>query len=1020
MKSRFTGILTLFFAFMIQFSFAQEKTITGTVTSADDGLPLPGVSVVVEGTTKGTQTDLDGKYSINVSQGEKIVFSFLGMTNQVITVGASNVVNVKLVPETTLIEGVSVEGYRTMTKPRSTSAVTSLTSEKFENRPNVSFMQNLQGQVPGLMMGQTSGQPGTGKMEIIIRGLSSLNGSTEPLYVIDGVPTNSTQFRNLSSSDIESVTILRDAAGTSVYGNRGANGVVMITTKRGGFDSSLSVSYNGMTGVSFLPSDNYNMSNSQQLLAIQKGYGAGMGANMTDEEIANFPINTDWKDVFFRHSTVTSHDLSLRSGSKNLANYTSIGYMEQEGIVPTTDFKRVSVRSNFNGKTDNGKFVYSSQIYGSYSKRNQLLEETSTAIRNNIVQNPLHGAMIGMPMLPADAYPTGRDLFESLGSAAVGEGNNIYILQDILRKGTLPNYFVEKRLMFNVSADYKITDEFSIRSKTGIDYTMSDRLNARAPHSFLALVVAAQNEEEYGGHELQSNEQNVNITQITSIDYEKTFADKHTVNVGFYTEYMKAHNLFKSYTQNGLDPRQYVPGAGTGYIPFNPATPNSYLPSVGAAELVAGTFSYFGLADYDYDERFGFSGSLRRDASYRFTEDKQWGTFWSVGGRWNIDKESFMSNTPFNMLKLRVSYGKQGNQNIAGASIYAANNLTRNLTTLATGYGNQPAWAVSSIANPLLMWEELYHFNAGVDFAVFNNRLEGNLDFYRKTTEKMFIANPVSGVIGAGQTASFNSGSMRNTGIETLLRYRIISNKDLNVSIFGNLAYNKNEIIELAGQTEMRLGSTQIHYAGEMAYQYYGVPYVGVNRANGEMLFLDINGNLTETPTDDDRRRLGKSPVPVYSGGFGFNADYRGFFMDVNFVFFADVWKLDNNLYWYYNPSYAVDSNVSSDLLNAWTPENPTGFPSLTAVNTGLDSEFSDRYFADASYLRLRNAMIGYSFSPESLKGIGLNSLKLFVQAENILTWTKWRGFDPEGFNASTLGGFPTPKSYSFGVNLEF
>lgn len=1020
MRSKFKWILTLTLAFLMQFSYAQEKTITGTVT--ESGQPLPGVTVLVKGTNSGTQTDFDGKYSIRASVGQTLEFSYIGMTTKTAVVGSSNTVNVVLEEDVTLLSEVVLvsEGYRKTTKPTSVSAVATVTAEEIENRPNFSFLQSLQGQVAGLNIAQVSGQPGSGRIDVFIRGVASLTGSSTPLYVIDGVPTTLSDFRGINPNDIDTFTILKDAAATAQYGNRGANGVIMITTKRGKFDQPLKFQYNGMTGVSYLPDENYNMSNARQLLTLQNRAGVGFGSTLSEAEIQAWDINTNWKDEFFRTGLTQSHDIALSSGGQNISSYVGLGYFEQEGLVPTTDFRRFSLRANINGKSSNDKFRFNTVIGLTHSKRNQLDEETNAGITANVVQNPLHGALTALPNLRPDLYRNGREVFEGIGTD-FQNGRNIYVLQDILRNNNLPSFINEIRANFNLDLSYKLTDALSVNSKSGFDYLQTNRVFARAPQSYLAIVVAFTRGEEFGGFEDQTHLRDFNFTQITSLNYDKTFNDKHTINAGLFVEYLKAHQYFTSQRQNGLDPRTYAPGAGTGAIPFNPAAPNSYLPSRGASEAIAGMFSYFGLFDYDYTQRFGFSATVRRDASYRFVDDYKWGTFWNVGGRWNIDKESFMANSPFSMLKLRASYGTQGNANITGSnSIFSASQLTRDLNVFGAGYGNVPGLFVGQIANRNLRWETIEQTNIGLDFKLNNNRLEGTFDVYDRRTKDLYLSTPQSAIVGAGSAQFANVGELQNKGFEAMLRYNILKDSDLKLSVYGNTAYNKATILSLGAEDQIGTGS-QVNIVGDLPFQWNYAPYLGVNSANGNMIFLDINNNVVEDIGQEDRRLTGKNRLPTFSGGFGFNADYKGFFLDAQFVYATDVWVFDNNLYWYSDPTTLANYNVVSELMNAWTPANPnSGIPSLTASNYGLDADFSDRFLTDTSYLRLRNVIFGYNFSSEVCKSLGFSNIKLFVQGENFLTWTKYRGFDPEGFNSTVLGGFPTPKTFTMGVNLNF
>src|SRR5690554_4270117 len=668
MKSRFTGILTLFLAFFIQFSFAQEKTVTGNVVSEEDGLGLPGVNVTVQGTTRGVQTGLDGEFSITVSEGEKLVFSFTGMTTQVITVGSGSVINVTMKADN-ILDVVSVEGYRTTSKPLSNVAAVTVTAKTIEGRPNASFIQTLQGQVPGLNISTGSGQPGANST-VILRGYGSINGNVEPLYVIDGVPLTVDNFRSLNPNDIESVSVLKDAGATAIYGNRGANGVIIVTTKRGDFSTDLQIKYNSMFGFNTLQDNKYNVMNSQQILAMEKSMGQGFGNTLTDDEIANYAFSTDWKDVLFRTGTSQSHVLSLTSGGKNTASYTSLGYYNIEGILENTALNRFNFRSNTSGKTTDGKFTYNTSFTANFSKNNEIWGAGSGSVN----LNALLGAMQGLPYISPSWYVNGPQLHAMYTGAdnpyGVGVGNlalTPLMLMDQFR--TFVYDTNEIKSIANLQGAYKITDDLTIGTSFGADFTETQFLLHRRPDNFTELLFQAANEE-YLGYQTENTIRNILLNSTTRLNYNKTFAEKHTIDVSAFVEYFKAHAKSMQYTQNGLDPKLSAPGAGTGFIPHDPTggNPELYVPEVAAGKSTAGLFSYFATADYDYNKRYGFAASIRRDASFRFATTNRWGTFWSVAGRWNIDQEDFMANSGFQMLKLRASYGTSGNQNIDGQS----------------------------------------------------------------------------------------------------------------------------------------------------------------------------------------------------------------------------------------------------------------------------------------------------------------------------------------------------------------
>ncbi|TRW25123.1 SusC/RagA family TonB-linked outer membrane protein [Flavobacterium zepuense] len=1023
MKSKFTWIFTLLLAFFIQFSFAQEKTVTGTVVD-DANMPVPGANVKVEGSSNGVQTDFDGKFSIQASAGQKLVITYVGMNDQVVTVGAGSTIPPVVLKSGIDLGGVVVEGYRTTARPRSNVAVTTISSETIEGRPNVSFIQSLQGQIPGLNISTGSGSPGSAQTSVILRGLGSLSGNTEPLYVIDGVPSNLLNFRTINGNDIESVSVLKDAGATSVYGNRGANGVIVVKTKRGSFDSGLKIRYSGVTGFTTLQDHHYQIMSGQQLLTLERLKGSGLGATggvdntpMTDAEIAAAP-NTNWQDVFFRTGISQDHSLSFSQGSKNTNSFVSLGYFEQDGIVPNTDIKRISLRSNFTGKSSNEKFNYTTNLYAGYSRRNELEAETRSqtdpTFAGNVLQNPLQGMLSSLPYLDPAVYQNGRQLFDDFGQPSFGA--TPYMLMDYIKN--IYNQYNEVKLLFNGSASYKLTDDLTAGVNGGIDFTENQRVFARLPQSYLAIVSAeAGGYADFPGLETQSTTRDFSFNGNARLNYNKVIADKHTIDASLMTEYYKAHYKANGFTTIGLNSRTYAPGSGTGYVPFSAATPNLFNRTVNSSKLEAGLFSYFGMFDYDYDSKYGLGVSVRRDASYRFVQDNQWGTFWSVSGRWNLDREKFMEGSTITELKLRGSIGTAGNQNIGGESPYALPNLSRALYSTTTGYNNQPGLVISQLANPTIQWETTSQANIGVDF-VWNKRVRGTVDVYRKYTKDLFQGVPVSAINGQYLLNS-NYGNMENKGIEALLAYDIVKGQDFNLTISANGSYNRNRLKNQPTENQF-LGDVQIQSNDQIAFQYYTVRYAGVNPSNGNALYYDANGTLTENSVAADRVATGKSPIPVYQGGFGFNADYKGFYASAQFTFVADVWRFDYDLQNLQDPTSIGTFPQSTDQNRAWTPDNPnTDIPSIFATNTANDA-LSDRFLRDSSYLRLKYATVGYNVPSKFLDQTFLSSVRVYAQAENFLTWTKWRGFDPESNAASTFGGYPTPRVFSFGVDLQF
>jgi TonB-linked SusC/RagA family outer membrane protein len=1039
MRSKFKWIFTLLVALTMQFSWAQERTVTGVVSDATGS--LPGANVVVKGTTRGTQTDIDGKYSIQAKTGDVLIISFVGMTESSVTVGSSNTIDVKLQEGVKLAE-VVIDGYKTTTKKKASVAQTTVTAEAFEGRPNVSFLQSLQSQVAGLNIASASGSPGSSKIDVVLRGYGSVNGNPDPLYVIDNVVSNSVVFRSLNPEDIESITVLKDAGATAIYGNRGTNGVLVITSKKGKYNSKLQVRYSGSTGYSELQQNDYHILNAKQELTLEKQLGVGYasqahdGLGLSDDDIAQWDVNTNWQDYFFRTGVTQSHNISFTQGGENMSNFTSISYFDQEGIVPTTYFKRFTFRSNFTGKSSNDKFTYFTNFTGSYSKRHQLQQETSSGLNANVVQNPLQGLLASMPWVDPSRYVNGQRIWDEFYlnlpeyNDSEDAENDLYqapmALLDYIGPNNIPNEYNEIKLLLNASGTYKFTDHLRLSSTAGIDFNESKRLFARAPQSFLARAVAESNGSEFGGIEDISHARDFGFVWTNRLNYVRTFSDKHTIDASFFTEYSKYHYATASQRQDGLDPRTWSFGAGTGYVDYDPAN-DFYRSTHSASKATAGLFSYFATADYDYNAKYGIVATIRRDASYRFIDDNKWGTFWSISGRWNIDEEKFMDNSSFDQLKLRASYGTTGNQNLATAGygvnpLYLVPNLFKDLTDTGGGYNGDPsAIFVAQIANRDIQWETTAQLDLGFDLT-WKKSLQATVDFYQKTTTDLFADDFVSGTNGIYSLQANTDAKLLNTGVEVSVKYDIFRKGDFRLDVYVNGSYNKNEWKDLVyppGETNIFQGNVA-QANGQPLNAFYLVPYVGVNKENGNLLFLAADGSLTETPGDEDRRFIDKNFIPTYQGGFGFDANYKGFFVNANFSFVADIARFDFDLANLSAPEIIGQYPGTTDFLDAWSSTNTdSNYPSLTATNTTFDG-ISDRFLRDASYVRLKNLVFGYEVPKKYLDKTFLSGVKVYMQGENLMTWTKWRGFDPENLNASSQGSYPSPQTVSFGLDVQF
>lgn len=912
------------------------------------------------------------------------------------------------------IDEVVVTGYRTTTLKKAVTTVTTISSETIENRPNANVLNTMQGQAAGVNIASGSGQPGS-KPSVIIRGISTINGSSDPLYVIDGFPSNSDSFAALNPNDIESLSILKDASAISEYGSRGSNGVILITTKGGKFNQKLSLKYSTILGVSTLQDPKYKYASSNEILTLQKRFGVGLGSTLTQQQIDEFAINTNWRDVFFQPAMTQGHDLAITSGGENANSYTSFGYYNQDGILKTTNLKRFTVRNNIDGRSTNRRFKYSLNTGVGYNKNNIANNLGTGAVNRNYIL----GAFAGAPYLDANLYQPGNG---AQVFALYNQGGLLYtplFLQDKLANyDTLTD---NVRLDMAASASYKITEELTASMRTSGQYLGSNFFQAEYPTSFNALLFKGNNL--YAGFEDNNSQKEFLFNNLYSLRYDKKIG-VHTFGLQGNGEYNFSQLSGLNIRRNGLLPKTYVPGSGVGYQGYDGSANNPYVPQTAQFKGKLSLISYFASFDYDYDGKFGILATGRRDGSSVFAEDRQFGNFWALGGRINL--ESFIDNDNIQMLKLHGSVGTAGNQRfLSGAlgtfgtagTVYQTTNPPRYADVFALGnnvYNGQQGYT-ATFGYPDLRWETTKNIDVALDFDLFR-RLSGTVGVYEKTTTDLFLATPQSPVLGATSITQNSPVSIQNRGVEVDLKYALIKNERMQLSVRGNGSYNKNTV--LSPLPEIDGGLTTIK-DGASLYEYKVYEYAGVNQANGNLLYVDRNGNLTETPVDADRQLTGKNYLPKFQGGFGFDFKYEGFFATTSFAFVQDIWRFDYDLSGYLTPSNLSNFNVSSDLLNAWTSTNTnTNIPSLTA-NLGAQGS-SDRFLRDASYVRLRNAQIGYELPKRFYYGTPITNLAVTFQGENLVTWTKWEGFDAESNRASDQYQYPTPRIYTLGLSVKF
>jgi TonB-linked SusC/RagA family outer membrane protein len=585
---------------------------------------------------------------------------------------------------------------------------------------------------------------------------------------------------------------------------------------------------------------------------------------------------------------------------------------------------------------------------------------------------------------------------------------------------TYKNSNQETRIDLATELSYEFVDGLTGRVRTSGQLLQNRFHQAEFPGSFNALLFLAPGQV-FGGFEDIDERREFLFNNLFMLDYNKEFG-KHTINVSAASEYNHSRLTTNTIRQRGLDPKLFVPNTGAGYIGDTSAN-DFYVPQISALQLRNDLISYFTTFDYDFNNKYGLVASYRIDGSSRFIEENQWNNFWSLGGRWNIDEENFMQSLNFiNVLKLRGSIGTSGNQRIVEGSIFAGINPpafadiypgTNNAYNNGTGYG-------LTLGFPALKWETTKQYNIGVDFELLRGRIRGSFDHYNKKTIDLFISEPLVPATGATSLTKNSRAFVINKGFELSIGYDVVKNNNLTFTVRANGSSNDNEVGGIIANNGSIITGNLITKNGGSIREPFVYHYLGVNPVNGNLLFEDIDGKPTEAPKAADRKPLGKNQYPKYQGGFGFDLDYKGFFVSSTFTFAQNVVRYDFDLSSLYSPGNIGTFTVTDDLLNAWTTTNTaTNVPSLKAGNLSAQN-LSDRFIKDASYVRLRNAQIGYRVPKAFLAKTFLTDVSFTLQGENLFNITKWQGFDPESSRVADQYQYPTARQFTFGVDLKF
>ena len=1028
-------LLLLFFVLLTTGSFAQTFTLKGLVTSAKDGQPLTGVTVVVKGTTRGSITDVEGKYSINIKNGDIVTFSFMGMDTKSVPVTTNQkVLNVVLTENIQHIDEVVVIGYGTQKKSVVSGAITSVKASDIESSPISRIEQALQGRTSGLTIASSSGSPGAGAT-VRVRGTTSINGS-DPLYVVDGVLVDVGGIDYLNQSDIESIEVLKDAASAAIYGTKAASGVILITTKKGK-SSGLSVEYNGYYGTQ-APARKLNLLNATQYATLRNESSIAAGGSILFPNPQSLGVGTDWQGTIFNNNAkIENHELSVSGGNDKSTYYASFGYFKQEGIVATdvSKYDRLSIRFNSSHKIKKWLSFGNNIAYSHIHSQGGLGTNTEFGgpLSSAINLDPITPAVVTDPTAaaksPYSTFPVYRD------SKGNPYGISSYVGQEMTNplayiKTQNGNYGWSDNLVGNVYAEIEPIKGLKFRSSIGA------KLAFYGGESFTPLFY------------LSATQSNITTTSYNrNTNYGLMWNWDNTAS---YTRSFGKHN-FSVLAGTGAQAKSATGLSGTYLgLPVNTFSDASMNYSLANVNKIAGGWenqpytlsSYFGRLTYDYAGKYLFTGILRVDGSSRFGSNNKYGQFPSVSIGWNPYLEDFWpKNDIVNTLKIRGSYGVNGNDNIGDFAYVSTIGGGRNYV-----FGNNGVvigYSPNAPSNPDLKWEQTTQTNIGFDATLFKN-FSLTFDVYEKKTTGMLLQVQLPMYIGANGQPWGNIADMQNKGVELELGYHA-QVEGVKVDLKANGSYLQDKVTYLGSDKQYLTGATfqassyEISRTaiGQPIGEFYGFVTDGLfqtqadvnnyksstgvviqpNAKPGDFKYKDLDGDGKITSAD--RTYIG-NPTPDFTFGFTANVSYKNF----DLLFFGQG-VAGNKIYQGLRRLDILTANYSTAALGRWTgPGTSNSYPRLT--DNDLNGNFtnpSSFYLENGSYFRIKTLQVGYTFSNGLIKKVGLSKARLYVSCNNLATFTKYTGYDPEiggGSYGIDRGIYPQARSFMLGVNVSF
>ncbi|MEE0119518.1 MAG: TonB-dependent receptor, partial [Bacteroidaceae bacterium] len=972
-----------------------QTVITGTVVSAADGEPLIGASVKVKGEKAAAVTDMNGKFKIRTEAGKTLVFSYIAM--ETMERPAKNGMLVKMQTAEEMMDELVVTGYGSAKKLGSlVGSVVTVDNKKMEKAVTPNFTDALAGQVSGLSVLTSSGDPSK-SASIRLRGINSINSSSTPLFILDGAPISSTMFNTLNPSDIQNITVLKDAASTAIYGSRAANGVIVITSKKGKLNEKANLVVKGQYGFSTPVSDGLQMMNSQQYIQFRDMIGQPVNQSVKDL-VNNYGISTNWRDEVLSNNAPTyTVDAALTGGSENINYYLSFNHHSQEGLIEQSKMHREALRANVEARLNRWfkAGVQANLGTNSYQQNNEA--EASDLYTSN----PMIFSRLALPYDAPNYYS-----FDENGNIIWGNRADKLKYSGL----THPSFVNENRsykknnltLMLNAFEQLNPIEGLTIRAQQamdGYDYTTDNRyIPYEAFTTPMGTSVPASE-----GYVSNSFQRYASYTFTHTIEYRKKVKGHNFSALLGQESIFSRSRSFGVFTEGQTDPRQLRLTDGTSIAIGN-------LSDSRAEESFN---SFFATLAYDFDGKYFLDASYRADGSSKFAPGHRWGHFYSVGGMWDLKKENFLKDVDWlDLLQARATYGLVGNSTGAGSYDYYG------LFGTGSMYNGQSSMGISNPSNSTLTWEKVGSFNAGVSFG-FLDRVVLNVDAYRRKTTDMLMEIPFSYTTGFGGGMG-NIGAMVNKGFDADVNVKILKSNDFDWTFKANVNYNKNEITELfAGRDEYIIANTGLKLeVGKPYGEFYYVEYAGVDPRDGKPMWYDKDGNLTKVYNEErDSKFTGKQRYAPWSGGFGTSFSWKGLSITADFAWQAGKYMINNDNYFLKNANQGTSCNQSVDMLNIWTkPGDITDIPKY-----GEQVQFDTHLLEDASFLRMKNLIVQYSFPEKWMKATkGIQNAKVFFVGRNLFTATKFSGYDPEPDINLVKFNYPNTRQFVFGMELTF